>query len=149
MSYSVSPRRMDFRSSRSYRDRMADTPRSIRINRHDWAELRATAPGNNRNQILRDLIRWYLGRPDAELPERTHLATPTCGHPDPSDPERLCSDVPHHYGVHDHLRHWWPNDSYPEGAGLCITKWCNLYNGHPGDHHILDQADDEPVDVPF
>lgn len=73
----------------------------------------------------------------------------TCGDPNPVRPDMLCTDVPHHYGVHDHLRYWWPNESYPAAAGPCITEDCTLYNGHPGDHHIVERLPVEDVDVPF
>lgn len=61
---------------------------------------------------------------------------PVCGHPNPDQPDMHCTDVPHHYGIHDHLRTWWPNDTYPVEAGICIATGCHLYGGHPGNHHI-------------
>jgi hypothetical protein len=61
---------------------------------------------------------------------------PICGAPNPAQPDMICDDVPHHYGVHDHLRTWWPADHYPPGAGPCgiptDTYDCRLYSGHPG-----------------
>ena len=61
---------------------------------------------------------------------------PICGTPKPAQPDMICDDVPHHYGVHDHLRTWWPADHYPPGAGPCRiptdTYDCRLYSGHPG-----------------
>ena len=61
---------------------------------------------------------------------------PICGTPNPAQPDMICDDVPHHYGVHDHLRTWWPADHYPPGAGPCRiptdTYDCRLYSGHPG-----------------
>lgn len=66
---------------------------------------------------------------------------PLCGHRNPDHPDMRCTDVPHHYGVHDHLRTWWPNDTYPVEAGVCIATDCHLYGGHPGNHHIRPRPD--------
>ncbi len=49
---------------------MATKIQRIRIDELTWAELRTAAPDGNRSAIIKDLIAWYLGRPDAELPER-------------------------------------------------------------------------------
>ena len=61
---------------------------------------------------------------------------PICGAPNPAQPDMICDDVPNHYGVHDHLRAWWPADHYPPGAGPCDvphgSDTCRLYSGHPG-----------------
>jgi len=61
---------------------------------------------------------------------------PICGTPNPAQPDMICDDVPNHYGVHDHLRAWWPADHYPPGAGPCDvphgSDTCRLYSGHPG-----------------
>lgn len=61
---------MDSSSYESYADHMAETPKSVRIDSADWTALKAAAPRNNRNQLIKDLIRWYLNHPDAELPIR-------------------------------------------------------------------------------
>ncbi|MBW8703731.1 hypothetical protein MBT84_29470 [Streptomyces sp. MBT84] len=44
--------------------------RSVRIEDQDWADLADRAPGGDRAAVIKDLLRWYLRRPDAELPER-------------------------------------------------------------------------------
>jgi hypothetical protein len=44
--------------------------RSVRIEDQDWADLAARAPGGDRAAVIKDLVRWYLGREGAELPER-------------------------------------------------------------------------------
>lgn len=45
---------------------------------NDWTDLHQ-AVGRKRSAILRDLIRWYLRRPDAPLPERPIRPSPdTC-----------------------------------------------------------------------
>lgn len=47
-----------------------ETPiQHTRIDQDDWDDLEA-ACGRQRAKILRDLIRWYLRRPGATLPER-------------------------------------------------------------------------------
>jgi len=47
------------------------TKRTIRMGSL-WDDLgkRAAAAGTDRATVLRELIRWYLRMPDAELPER-------------------------------------------------------------------------------
>lgn len=63
---------------------------------------------------------------------------------------RRCDDIPDHYGVHTHLRSWWPNTSYPAEAGPCTTEHCTKYNGHPNDCHIKPQPPQiADVEVPF
>lgn len=61
---------------------------------------------------------------------------PICGARNPNIPDMICDDVPHHYGVHDHLRTWWPADHYLAGVGPCDvphgSDTCRLYDGHPG-----------------
>jgi hypothetical protein len=44
--------------------------RSVRIDDKDWADLAARAPGGDRAAVIKEFIRWYLGRDDADLPER-------------------------------------------------------------------------------
>lgn len=44
--------------------------RSVRIDDDDWKDLAAQAPGGDRSAVIKDLVRWYLKRPDADLPER-------------------------------------------------------------------------------
>ena len=48
-----------------------ETPiQHTRIDQDDWEDLRAVVGSRRRGQIVRDLIRWYLRRPGATLPER-------------------------------------------------------------------------------
>ncbi|MEV0115864.1 hypothetical protein AB0H77_21885 [Streptomyces sp. NPDC050844] len=44
--------------------------RSVRIDDEDWADLAARAPSGDRAAIIKELVRWYLRREGAELPER-------------------------------------------------------------------------------
>jgi hypothetical protein len=46
--------------------------RSIRIRDEDWSDLDATAAvaGADRAKVINQLLRWYLRRPGAKLPER-------------------------------------------------------------------------------
>jgi predicted transcriptional regulator len=46
--------------------------RGVRIDDTDWDDLGdiADAMERDRGWVIRKLIAWYLGRPDAELPER-------------------------------------------------------------------------------
>lgn len=44
--------------------------RSVRIDDDDWADLAEQAPSGDRSAVIKDLVRWYLRRPDADLPER-------------------------------------------------------------------------------
>ena len=44
--------------------------RSVRISDDDWSDLADRAPGGDRAAAIKDLIAWYLRRPDAKLPER-------------------------------------------------------------------------------
>lgn len=46
--------------------------RPVRLDAEDWVDLgdATTAKGTNRSATIRDFVRWYLGRPGAELPER-------------------------------------------------------------------------------
>lgn len=44
--------------------------RSVRIDDPDWADLATQAPGGDRSAVIKDLVRWYLRRPGASLPER-------------------------------------------------------------------------------
>ena len=49
------------------------TPRrDIRVSGDDWADLgeRAAALGTDRTKVIVALVRWYLRRPGAKLPER-------------------------------------------------------------------------------
>lgn len=50
--------------------------RSVRISDEDWADLAARAPGGDRAAVIKELLRWYLRRADAELPERPFAALP-------------------------------------------------------------------------
>ena len=44
-----------------------------------------------------------------------------------------CDDVPDHWGVHTHLRTWWPNDRDITGDTHCVTTpHCRQYTGHAG-----------------
>jgi hypothetical protein len=44
----------------------------VRVSDDDWSDLdtAAKSAGADRAKIINQLIRWYLRRPDAELPER-------------------------------------------------------------------------------
>lgn len=59
-----------------YRGRVPNAPktpsRPVRLDSEDWEALgqAADAKGTNRSAVIRDCVRWYLGRPGAELPER-------------------------------------------------------------------------------
>lgn len=44
--------------------------RSVRIDDQDWADLATRAPRGDRAAVIKELVRWYLRRSDAELPER-------------------------------------------------------------------------------
>lgn len=44
--------------------------RSVRIEDDDWTDLATRAPGGDRSAAIKELVRWYLRRPGAELPER-------------------------------------------------------------------------------
>lgn len=46
--------------------------RSVRVSDEDWADLDTTAAaaGSDRAKIINQLLRWYLRRPGAKLPER-------------------------------------------------------------------------------
>ena len=46
--------------------------RSVRVSDQDWADLEtaAAAEGTDRAKIINQLVRWYLRRPGAKLPER-------------------------------------------------------------------------------
>lgn len=46
------------------------TNRAVRIPDDEWADLGTVAGARNRTQVIRDLVRWYLRRPGAKLPER-------------------------------------------------------------------------------
>lgn len=47
-----------------------ETPiQHTRVDQDDWDDLEA-AVGRRRAKIVRDLIRWYIRRPGAALPER-------------------------------------------------------------------------------
>jgi hypothetical protein len=63
----------------------------------------------------------------------------TCDHPNPADPTTLCTDIPHHYGVHDNRNTWWTNNTYPASAGPCHdrhgNRYCRLHLDHPGPHN--------------
>jgi hypothetical protein len=51
------------------------TNRGVRLDDEDWDDLGAVGEllDRDRGWIIRQLVRWYLGRPGAELPERvTH-----------------------------------------------------------------------------
>lgn len=50
--------------------------RSVRISDEDWADLAARAPGGDRAAVIKELLRWYLRRPDAELPNRPFAPLP-------------------------------------------------------------------------
>lgn len=53
------------------RPRTGETPvQNTRIDQDDWDDLKAVVGIRRRAQIVRDLIRWYLRRPGATLPER-------------------------------------------------------------------------------
>lgn len=68
--------RLEVRSRYRYGCRVPNQPktpsRSVRVDDADWAELGMIAEqlGTARGKIIVELIRWYLGRPGAELPER-------------------------------------------------------------------------------
>jgi len=49
--------------------------RSVRISDEDWADLDAAAKSaaTDRGTLIKQFIRWYLGRPGAELPPRPGL----------------------------------------------------------------------------
>ena len=59
-----------------YRVRVPNSPktptRPVRLDDEDWEGLGevAAAKGTNRSALIRDFVRWFLGRPGAELPER-------------------------------------------------------------------------------
>lgn len=44
--------------------------RSVRIDDQDWTDLAEQAPGGDRSAVIKDLVRWYLRRDGAELPDR-------------------------------------------------------------------------------
>ncbi len=46
--------------------------RSVRVSDEDWADLEAAthAVGSDRGTVIKQLVRWYLRRPGAKLPER-------------------------------------------------------------------------------
>lgn len=46
------------------------TNRVVRIPDDEWDDFGAAAGTRNRAQVIRDLVRWYLRRPGAKLPER-------------------------------------------------------------------------------
>jgi hypothetical protein len=46
------------------------TNRVVRINDDDWNDLGERAGERGRAQVIRTLLRWYLRRPGAKLPER-------------------------------------------------------------------------------
>lgn len=46
------------------------TNRVVRIDDADWTDLGAAAGERNRAQVIRELVRWYLRRPGAKLPDR-------------------------------------------------------------------------------
>ncbi|MFI6117455.1 hypothetical protein [Kitasatospora sp. NPDC051164] len=46
------------------------TNRVMRLDDEDWDDLGARAGVRQRAAVVRALIRWYLRRPGAELPER-------------------------------------------------------------------------------
>jgi hypothetical protein len=50
--------------------------RSVRIEDQDWADLAERAPSGDRASVIKDLVRWYLRRPDAELPDRPFAPLP-------------------------------------------------------------------------
>jgi hypothetical protein len=49
--------------------------RSVRVSDEDWADLKTAtqAAGSDRGTVIKQLIRWYLRRPGARLPERPTL----------------------------------------------------------------------------
>jgi hypothetical protein len=55
---------------------MPDQPktqhRSVRIGDEDWSDLETTsaAQGLDRAKVINSLIKWYLRRPGAKLPQR-------------------------------------------------------------------------------
>jgi hypothetical protein len=52
------------------RPQTGETPiQHTRVDQDDWDDLEA-ARGRLRAKVVRDLIRWYLRRPGATLPER-------------------------------------------------------------------------------
>ncbi len=46
--------------------------RSVRVSDEDWADLETAtaAEGTDRAKIINQLVRWYLRRPGARLPDR-------------------------------------------------------------------------------
>lgn len=59
---------------------MPDQPktqlRSMRIDDADWEDFGTAAEGQgtNRRDAVAEFIRWYVGRPGAELPQRPPVA---------------------------------------------------------------------------
>lgn len=56
--------------------------RSVRVSDEDWADLETATHmiGSDRGTVIKQLIRWYLRRPGAKLPERpTASPRPTGG----------------------------------------------------------------------
>ena len=51
--------------------------RSVRVSDDDWSDLEsdAASKGLDRAKVLTALMRWYLRRPGAELPERPQYFT--------------------------------------------------------------------------
>lgn len=51
--------------------------RSLRVEDADWQEMAKMAAdlGTDRNKLLVQLIRWYLGRPEVEMPRRPDAAS--------------------------------------------------------------------------
>ena len=47
------------------------TNRVVRMDDADWSDLGVAAGVRHRAQVIRELVRWYLRRPGAKLPERT------------------------------------------------------------------------------
>jgi hypothetical protein len=50
--------------------------RSVRVGDDDWRDLEAAAKsvGTDRAKIINQLVRWYLRRPGAALPERPAMS---------------------------------------------------------------------------
>lgn len=55
------------------------TNRVVRVDDDDWGDLGERAGVRHRAAVIRALIRWYLRRPGAELPERPPVPKDSAG----------------------------------------------------------------------
>lgn len=108
-----------------YRGRVPNAPktpsRPVRLDEEDWEALgeAALAQGANRSAVIREFVRWYLGRPGAELPERPAASARERGRSVKVDAE-VWNELPTD-----------PADPYASRANL-INRVLAWYLRHPG-----------------